>query len=154
MSDLFDTTVAQGPASPVADDPVEDTPESAPATSGDGEAGTITVPPFMRQVMEASGVDVAAVEQVVNAGDPIFPDAQAVFEQAARATGQFRCESCKRRVQPDDGNALHEVIGWSKPRTQGGQNHVIDRAETGRVMCGECGIRLLSGLDPKQGSLL
>lgn len=40
-----------------------------------------------------------------------------------------------------DPTVLREVTGWSRPREQGGQNHVLFRVETGRFMCGVCAKR-------------
>lgn len=65
-----------------------------------------------------------------------------------------RCVNCGHPIEPSDTNKLVEVIGWAKLRDAGGQNHVIDRRETGRVMCGECAIRLRSGLPVEQESLI
>lgn len=103
------------------------------------------IPPFIEAAMRAQGVDPAEVAATLEAeaGDVIPSDEQAAFLEAAARTGGMRCEGCKTKVNPNDVSMLVEVIGWSKHRSQGGQNHVIDRAETGRVMCGECGHRLI-----------
>lgn len=121
---------------------VEDS-ERSTGSDGEGESGALVVPDFMRKAMEAHGVDPDAVAAAAASGDVIPSDEQAVFVEAARRTGGMRCEGCKGKVDANDQSILVEVIGWSKHRSQGGQNHVIDRAETGRVMCGECGSRLI-----------
>lgn len=118
---------------PWADDPFAD--PAAPKA--------VEIPDFMRRAMEAHGVDPDEVAAKAAAENAIPSDEQAVFLEAAQRTGGLRCEGCKTKVSATDLSMLVEVIGWSKHRSQGGQNHVIDRAETGRVMCGECGQRLI-----------
>lgn len=103
----------------------------------------VEIPEMMRRAMEAHGIDTEDVAERAAAEDVIPTDEQAAFLEAATRTGGLRCEGCKRKVPPTDSSMLVEVTGWAKHRTQGGQNHVIDRAETGRVMCGECGARLI-----------
>lgn len=103
----------------------------------------IQIPDMLRKAMELHGIDADAVAAQAATDEAIPSDEQAAFLEAAARTGGLRCEGCKTKVSPVDTNMLVEVIGWSKHRSQGGQNHVIDRAETGRVMCGECGHRLI-----------
>lgn len=106
-------------------------------------AHRLHVPDFMRRAMEAQGIDPDEVAARAAAAEVIPSDEQAMFLEAAARTGGLRCEGCKTKVSATDVSMLVEVTGWSKHRSQGGQNHVIDRAETGRVMCGECGQRLI-----------
>jgi hypothetical protein len=41
-------------------------------------------------------------------------------------------------VNPDREDVAREVVGYHRPREQGGQNHVLFRRETGRFMCATC----------------
>jgi hypothetical protein len=131
-----------GEAARAADDPGRSTESDGASATG---PGAVHVPDFMRRAMLAQGVDPDEIAAKVAAeGEELIPsDEQAAFLEAAARTGGMRCEGCKTKVNPLDVTMLVEVIGWSKHRSQGGQNHVIDRAETGRVMCGECGQRLI-----------
>ena len=112
------------------------------------------VPDFMRRAMEAAHVDVDAVAAASRDEHVIPTDAEAAFVEAARRENGMRCQSCRNPVKPDDPNVLREITGWSKPREQGGQNHVIDRRETGALLCGTCALRLQHGLSPQQESLI
>ena len=68
---------------------------------------------------------------------------------------RFLCASCGSEIEnPLDANVLREIRGWARQREQGGQNHVIDRKETGALMCAECSSRLRAGLAPRQDQLL
>lgn len=104
--------------------------------------------------MEAAHVDVAAVLAAAVDEHVIPSDEEAAFVQAARRESGMRCNGCQRPVKPDDPNMLREITGWSRPREQGGQNHVIDRRETGGLLCGACGLRLQHGLAPQQETLV
>lgn len=129
-----------GEAARAADDPGRSTESDGGSATG---PAAVQIPDFMRRAMEAHGVDPDEVAAKAADENAIPTDEQAVFLEAAARTGGLRCEGCKTKVSQTDVNMLVEVIGWSKHRSQGGQNHVIDRAETGRVMCGECGHRLI-----------
>ena len=118
---------------PWADDPF----------SNDDTGASIQIPEMLRKAMELQGIDPDKMAAQVATEETIPSDEQAAFLEAAARTGGLRCEGCKTKVEPNDANMLVEVIGWAKHRSQGGQNHVIDRAETGRVMCSECGHRLV-----------
>jgi hypothetical protein len=56
------------------------------------------------------------------------------------------CLRCKKPIRHDDRNVLREVTGFTRPRDQGGANHIIARHETGRLVCGECAILEQAGL--------
>lgn len=132
------------PSVPVSDTGVVAADGTGADQDGGPHTGSPAIPAFMVAAMKASGVDPDAVAAQLAQQEEIIPsDEQAAFLQSAARTGGLRCEGCKSKVRPDDPTMLVEVIGWSKHRAQGGQNHVIDRAETGRVMCGECGSRLI-----------
>lgn len=47
-----------------------------------------------------------------------------------------RCAKCDREVSTRGG--WTEVIGWRKPRNQGGTNHVALPKPTGRMLCEGC----------------
>ncbi len=130
--------------------------EGAPADPAPPGAGApaVAMPDGLRAEMEAAGVNPDAVAR--QAADPhnIPTDQEAAFVEAARRENGMRCQSCKHPVRPDDPNVLREVTGWFRPRDQGGQNHVIDRRETGALLCGSCSLRLLHGLAPAQESLV
>jgi transcription elongation factor Elf1 len=101
----------------------------------------------------AAGVDLVYVP------DAVPPDEHEVQRQEAEiARKQQRalmlCAECDERIDVRDPNVLREVTGWSRHRDQGGQNHVIARRETGRLMCGACAARLRAGLSAHQESLL
>jgi hypothetical protein len=80
-------------------------------------------------------------------------DLVVTFDQAP-VTGWPRCASCDEAIDSGDPHVLREVRGWARHRDDGGQNHVIDRQETGRLMCGTCGTRLRAKLTPGQTSLM
>lgn len=65
----------------------------------------------------------------------------------------FKCLNCPNRVDPTSREVMHEVIGFTQPRKQGGANHVAFRKETGRYLCPECVVRWRHGHEG-QGSLL
>lgn len=98
-----------------------------------------SVPDFIREAMEAAGVNPDVVAEV--AADPIPTDAEAFAQQAIKAHGGPVCVNCREPTNPHARGVLMEVTGWHQPREQGGQNHVIARVETGRVMCPTCAIR-------------
>ena len=64
-----------------------------------------------------------------------------------------RCLVCGEPVQPNS-RTLAEVVGYTRPRSAGGANHIIGRRETGRVVCERCAIGVQAGIDERQGSLL
>lgn len=111
--------------------------------SDDALTGVVQPPDFLKQAMEAHGVDPDEVARRAAADDVIPSDEAEAVRQAAVAGEGLRCSTCPNRVNPADPNVLREVTGWAKPRDAGGQNHVIDRVETGRLMCAECGSRLI-----------
>lgn len=134
-------------------DPVEVHPPSdrgeeqaglnGPSGSPTSPSEALPVPDFLRQAMVQAGVDPDEVARKAAAENVLPSDADEALRQAAAATGTgLRCKSCKQAVDLNDPNMLVEVTGWSKRRQQGGQNHVIDRIETGYVMCGDCSLRL------------
>ena len=65
-----------------------------------------------------------------------------------------RCVFCDGLVDPTKAEVLREVVGWSKQREQGGQNHVWFRKETGNLMCGPCAVRLRYSGNASQETLL
>jgi hypothetical protein len=65
-----------------------------------------------------------------------------------------RCIGCNAPLDPDLPIVLREVTGWCRPRSAGGQNHVIARVETGRYLCGACGQTLQRTGQLRQGALL
>lgn len=68
----------------------------------------------------------------------------------------MRCSRCNKPMEGNDlkhPGVLFEVRGWERLRAQGGQNHVIERARTGAVMCHHCAGRIRAGLDPGQGAM-
>ena len=46
------------------------------------------------------------------------------------------CSTCGEPVR--SGRFYREIVGWEKPRDQGGANQITLRHETGRVRCIEC----------------
>lgn len=61
------------------------------------------------------------------------------------------CMVCGSVVDPNDMSTLREITGFDRERTQGGQNHVRFRRETGRLVCGTCATRwLYSGMAEQQ----
>ena len=68
------------------------------------------------------------------------------------------CIDCGQPVDVTSPLALPEVVGFAPRRSQGGQNHVLYREETGRWLCPNCGNRRKStkkaGTVPAQESLL
>lgn len=64
------------------------------------------------------------------------------------------CLKCGSQVDPRNSLVLREVVGFSRERDQGGQNHVRHRHETGRYLCPTCDMRWRDSGDPNQGSLL
>lgn len=100
-------------------------------------------PDFLREAMEKHGIDPDEVARKAAAPDAIPTDEAEAVRQAALATDGLRCCNCPARVNPADHTVLREVTGWAKPREAGGTNHVIDRTETGRLMCPECAARLI-----------
>lgn len=112
----------------------------------------------LKSAAAAAGVDVERVEEEAALPEIIPSDEEEMEKQAVRE-GRLRalasvCFKCGDPINPDDRGILREIRGWSRARDEGGQNHVIDRRETGVLMCGPCGTRLRSGLSPEQGSLL
>lgn len=58
------------------------------------------------------------------------------------------CAYCAKKINPDGptGNLMaRQIIGYSIPRTRGGQNHVVGRLETGRYLCPDCTSSLKAG---------
>lgn len=65
------------------------------------------------------------------------------------------CAGCGEPVRnPDSRLVLHEVVGWTRLREQGGTNHVIARTETGRLACADCAGALQRTGRFDQGSLI
>ena len=53
------------------------------------------------------------------------------------------CMFCGALVtRPGSPLVLHEVTGFTRPRSAGGANHIIARKETGRVVCDRCALRV------------
>jgi len=48
---------------------------------------------------------------------------------------------------------LYEVVGFTRPCSQGGANHIIARRETGRVVCARCAPRVEAGIDVSQEAM-
>lgn len=111
------------------------------------------IPGFLAEAMRAAGVDPAAVAAAA-ATVEIPTDQEEIERQAIKNAGGPVCCECGARVNPDARNVLHEVVGWDRPREQGGQNHVLRRRTTGRIMCSDCSLRVVHGLAPGQESLL
>ena len=112
----------------------------------------IDPPDWLAHTMRAAGVD---PDEVAVAAVAAVPDDETEQErQAIARAGGMRCSECGDRVDPSARNVLHQVIGWYRPRDQGGQNYVIRRQPTGLLMCAGCGMRVLAGLDPNQETLL
>lgn len=112
----------------------------------------------LRCAAAAAGQDVDELER--QAADPaVIPDdeyehqSQLLQAELRRARGSD-CVECGATIRVNDPGLLIEVTGWHRPRTQGGQNHVLGRVETGRHLCGECAARLKAGLSPQQDRLL
>ena len=56
------------------------------------------------------------------------------------------CAKCGHGFAPGMNDVYaSEISGWSVPRKKGGQNHVVGRRETGRVLCPECTVKLKYG---------
>jgi hypothetical protein len=63
------------------------------------------------------------------------------------ASAYPRCLACDRPItRPDGPLVLTEVVGYTRPRSQGGANHIIGRRATGRFLCEACSLRVP---DPK-----
>ena len=62
----------------------------------------------------------------------------------------LHCMSCGRGVDPASALALREVVGFAMPR----KATLIERRETGRVMCPNCGVRLQRTGNPRQTDML
>ena len=61
-----------------------------------------------------------------------------------------RCLVCGEIVRnPDSPRVLHEIRGFTRPRSQGGANHIIARHETGRVVGDCCAGRVQAGASPQ-----
>lgn len=60
------------------------------------------------------------------------------------------CLACSGPVVPSV-RVLHEVVGYTRSRSQGGTNHLIARRETGRLICDRCAPSIQRGDDPRQG---
>lgn len=105
----------------------------------------------------AAGVDVDEMLARAAAPDVVPPDEFEADRQeiaaARRAARGVECCECGATISGSDRNVLREIAGWSALREQGGQNHVIGRKVTGRLMCGECAVRMRAGLAPAQETL-
>ena len=118
------------------------------------EPTRLHVPSFLREAMEAAGVSLDEVVEKAKDPDVIPSDEVAIVkDKEDRRTG-IRCAECEQPANPNDVGVLIEVTGWHRPREQGGQNHVIRRVPTGRMMCPSCSVRFQAGLDAGQRSLL
>ena len=69
------------------------------------------------------------------------------------ASAYKRCLVCGEPVRPTS-RTLTEIVGYTRPRSAGGANHVIARRETGRVVCDVCAERVQAGIDEGQEALL
>lgn len=94
----------------------------------------------IRRAMQAAGVDPDAVVETAALDHVIPSDEEEAERQSWRDAGGVKCAACGERVDPNASQTLREVIGWDRPRGQGGQNHVLFREETGRLMCGSCAV--------------
>ena len=63
-----------------------------------------------------------------------------------------RCHQCGQEIERE-ADAWWEIIGWEKPRKQGGTNAVFDRKRTGIAMCDGCHTRRKYGGSTGQGDL-
>lgn len=55
-----------------------------------------------------------------------------------------KCIICGEPVRPSP-RVLYEVRGFRRERTAGGQNHVIAREDTGRMVCAVCAEKVQRG---------
>jgi len=112
----------------------------------------------LKAAAAAAGVDVPELERAAADPDVLPDDEYEALRQEADAVRKAmrgaECAECGGTIRPVDKEVLIEIRGWHRQRTQGGQNHVLDRVETGRFMCGPCAIRLRAGLSPQQEALL
>lgn len=118
------------------------------------EPTRLSIPPFLREAMEASGVDPNEVAEKAADPDVIPTDEAAIIKDKEDQKTGIRCAECDEITNPNDNGCLIEITGWHKLREHGGQNHVIRRSPTGRVMCPSCSVRFRAGLDTGQESLL
>jgi hypothetical protein len=64
-----------------------------------------------------------------------------------------RCLVCGEAARPSP-RVLHEVVGYTRPRSAGGANHIIARRETGRVVCAVCAEWVQARVPEGQGVLV
>jgi hypothetical protein len=64
------------------------------------------------------------------------------------------CMSCGKATDPDSTLVLREVVGFTVHRSQGGANRIIERRETGRLLCPNCGKRMQHTGSPRQTDLV
>jgi len=129
------------------------TADDAPG-QGEGTAD-LALPDLIRRAIEAQGkADPDEVFADAEAGriDPPDEPPPAVFDPTGLRG--VKCAACSEQITFADRGVLHEVTGWSKPRAEGGTNHVIGRQETGRMVCGRCAALHKRGLPAGQAALL
>jgi hypothetical protein len=102
----------------------------------------VSAPVWLRDAMRAGGYDPDVIEERATRDDVIETDAQTVREQLHGMHSTVCAGGCGARVNTAERGVLREVAGWYLPRSAGGQNHVIQRRETGRVMCPVCSSRM------------
>lgn len=64
----------------------------------------------------------------------------------------WRCDECSTEGR-SDAEAWFEVRGWTRPRTEGGANHIALAERTGATLCGSCMALRKSGIHRSQVSL-
>ena len=107
------------------------------------------MPDVIRRAMEAQGKydpDEALAVADVSIPDDVTETLAERIEQQPELPVGFVCHRCTEPLETTTG-MLTEVVGYAVERKGGGQNHVIARRPTGRVLCGPCGQRLRIGLD-------
>lgn len=103
--------------------------------------------------------------RIFKRGETLRADLEEAFDSLGIAPGDHYAVTVAPRLTADScldcgegianaKTAWAEVIGWERPRSQGGTNHVALRQPTGRVRCGSCMNARQHGVDPvAQGRL-
>lgn len=63
------------------------------------------------------------------------------------------CGSVFDPIGPASSRVLREVVGYTRPRDQGGANHIIARRETGRLVGPCCAERVQAGVSTQEALL-
>lgn len=124
---------------------------------GEGEnAADLALPDLIRHAIALQGKHSPDEVFAAAAGEIPEPEDDQPWMPTVDPTGLrgVVCAACDQQITFADRGVLHEVTGWSKPRTEGGTNHVIGRHETGRMICGRCASLHKQGLPSGQSSLL